>query len=300
MSIYREKIEMMGNTELSKYMKIAIEEARISLREGNKGFGAVIIKNEAIISRAHDTEVTDNDPTSHAEINAIKKAASQIGKDLSGCLMISTHEPCPMCSTAIVWAGLPELAYGFSIEDAIKQGRNRIDISCAEIFSRAKVNITIHKGVLKSECSILYDRSVRKNIKELKDAGPKALKELEQTLLKKRVDWFERNNHRFNSTPDDLENAYQLLLAKLEITPDQAPIVIKERNKIVFHSRNFCPTLEACKILGLDTREICKKVSENPTNELLRKLNPKLRFDRNYKNLRPYTEYCEEMIMLKD
>jgi tRNA(Arg) A34 adenosine deaminase TadA len=290
----------MVKPEISTHMAAAIEEAKISLREGNKGFGAVIVKKGIIISKAHDTEVTDNDPTCHAEINAIKKAASKIGKDLSGCAMVSTHEPCPMCSTAIVWAGLSELAYGFSIEDAIKQGRNRIEIPCTEIFSRAKVNITLHKGILKSECLVLYDQSVRKNIKELKDASPKALKELEQAILKKRVDWFEKNHHRFNCSGNDLENAYKLLLAKLEITPDQAPIVIKEKNKIVFHSKNFCPTLEACKILELDTREICKQLSENPTNEFIRKLNPKLRFDRNYTRLRPYTGYCEEMIILEE
>jgi hypothetical protein len=140
---------------------------------------------------------------------------------------------------------------------------------------------------------------VRKNIKALKDASPKALKELEQTILKKRVDWFEKNRHRFHRSGNDLENAYKLLLAKLEITPDQAPIVIKEKNKIVFHSKNFCPTLEACKILELDTREVCKKLSENPTNEFILKLNPKLRFDRNYTKLRPYMGYCEEMIILE-
>lgn len=290
----------MVKPEISMHMAAAIEEAKISLREGNKGFGAVIIKNGDIVSKAHDTEVTDNDPTCHAEINAIKKAASKIGKDLSGCAMVSTHEPCPMCSTAIVWAGLSELAYGFSIEDAIKQGRNRIEIPCTEIFSRAKVNITVYKGILKSECSVLYDQSVRKNIKELKDANPKALKEMGQAILKKRADWFEKNHHRFNCSGNDLENAYKLLLEKLEITPDQAPIVIKEKNKIVFHSKNFCPTLEACKILGLDTRKVCKQLSENPTNEFIRKLNPKLRFDRNYKNLRPYTDYCEEMIILEE
>jgi tRNA(Arg) A34 adenosine deaminase TadA len=103
-------------------MAVAIEEAKISLREGNKGFGAVIIKNGTIISTAHDTEVTDNDPTSHAEMNAIKKAASKIGKDLSGCAMKSTHEPCPMCSTAIVWAGLSQLAFGSQLKMQLNRG----------------------------------------------------------------------------------------------------------------------------------------------------------------------------------
>lgn len=63
--------------------------------------------------------------------------------------------------------------------------------------------------------------------------------------------------------------------------------------------KNFCPTLEACKILGLDTRIICKNVNEKPTDALVKQLNNKLEFARNYEKLRPYCDYCEEMFYLK-
>ena len=131
-------------TDLESYMRKAIEEARISLGEGNSGFGAVVLMEDRLIARARDAEKTDRDPTAHAEITAISR----------------------------------------------------------------------------------------------------------------------------------------------------------DKKKIVLHSRNFCPTLEACKVLKLDTRSVCRHLSEKPTTDLLRQLHPKLRFTRNYEKLRPHTPYCEEMIIL--
>ena len=79
-------------------------------------------------------ENTEHDPTSHAEINVIKEASKILGKRLSGCILISTHEPCPMCATAVVWAGITDIAYGYSIDKAISQKRKRINLPCREIF----------------------------------------------------------------------------------------------------------------------------------------------------------------------
>ena len=107
-------------TELEAFMVMAIEEAMISLREGNYGFGAVIAKNNELIAKEHDTERTTGDSTAHAEMTVIRSASSKLGRDLSGCVMIATHEPCPMCATAIIWSGITEIAFGYSIKDAIK------------------------------------------------------------------------------------------------------------------------------------------------------------------------------------
>jgi len=71
-------------------------------------------------------------------------------------------------------------------------------------------------------------------------------------------------------------------------------------NRIIIHSKNFCPTLEACRILNMDTRFVCRHLTENPTTELIRQLHPRLRFCRNYEKLRPHSAYCEEMIVLED
>jgi tRNA(Arg) A34 adenosine deaminase TadA len=70
--------------QLDKYMVLAIEEAKVSLREGNNGFGAVIVKEEQVIALAHDKECTEHDATAHAEINAIKKASKKIRQESIG------------------------------------------------------------------------------------------------------------------------------------------------------------------------------------------------------------------------
>jgi len=99
---------------LETFMVVAIEEAKISLQEGNCGFGAVIAQNGELIAKAHDTEKTGGDSTAHAEMIAIRCASAKLGRNLSGCILITTHEPCPMCATAIIWSGITEIAYGIT------------------------------------------------------------------------------------------------------------------------------------------------------------------------------------------
>ena len=143
---------------LEEYMDIAIAEAKLSLQEGNSGFGAVIVQGDSVIARAHDTDTISKDPTAHAELNVIRMAAQKTKGDLSRCLLVATHEPCPMCSTAIVWSGITRIAYGTSIQDSLRQGRKRIDIPCPEIFARSGKAIEVLSGIKKEECGLLYTR----------------------------------------------------------------------------------------------------------------------------------------------
>lgn len=285
--------------EFERYMRLAIEEAKESLREGNNGFGAVIVRNGEVVAAEHDREDTQRDPTSHAEINAIRAASRKLGKTLADCALIATHEPCPMCASAIVWAKIPTVAYGYSIRDAIGQGRKRVNVPCAEVFERAGARVETHAGVLEEACALLYRADVRKEIERLRDAGDDALEALNEDSVRRRTAWFAENRERFGFLSDDLpDSGYRLLLERFHITPDEAPVVSRDGNRIMFHSMNFCPTLEACKILGLDTRYVCKRLNENATDMLVRQIDPRLRFSRNYEKLRPYSAYCEEMITL--
>lgn len=286
--------------EYKSHMKVAIDEAKISLCEGNHGFGAVIISDGKIISQSHDKEETENDPTFHAELDAIRIASQKLKRKLSGCSIISTHEPCPMCASAIVWSGISEVVYGHSIADSINEGRKRINIKCKEIFEKADANINVVEGILKKECAVLYNEDVRKNVKKLRNINSEKLELLSQELSQKRKEWFiENGNKLLRNDKNVLENAYEIFLHKLCISKDEAPVVARFENKIVIHSKNFCPTLEACKILNLDTRYICKKLNEEATNLLLKNINPHLKFSRNYNKLRPYSEYCEEEIHIE-
>jgi len=99
-------------------MRIAIQEARISKSEGNKGYGAVVVFEDQIVGQAHDTAITERDPSLHAEVNAIRQAVKTLGDtNLCGAILFSTCEPCPMCASLAVWANVTTIVYGVSIEE---------------------------------------------------------------------------------------------------------------------------------------------------------------------------------------
>ncbi len=291
----------MQSPDLEKHMRTAILEAEASLRQGNHGFGAVLVSQGRAIARAHDTEETRSDPTAHAELKAIRRAASIIGKDLSECVLVSTHEPCLMCAGAILWSRLKTVAFGCSISDTAGQGRRRIEISCEEIFRRAHAAVEVRKGLLSGQCAVLYDDSVRQEIRKLRGASDRELRQRDEELRVRRIAWYlSKGRGKVPRTGDPLERGYLLLLTKLGINSAGAPVAFRDARRLVFHSSNFCPTLEACRILRLDTRRVCRLSSEGSTSELLRQVDPHLRFRRNYGTLRPYQEYCEEIIEYRD
>jgi tRNA(Arg) A34 adenosine deaminase TadA len=291
---------MISDINYEKFMENAIDEAKMSLKEGNKGFGAVIVKDKVLIACAHDSEITANDSTAHAEINVIRKASSICGKDLSGCILISTHEPCPMCSGAIIWSKISKLVYSVSIKDSLKLGRNVVDFSCKKLFKKSNSKIDVKSGVLQKECLNLYHNDVRNLVDSFRKKERSEWNKIKENLVNKRLLWFRNYTSSISKMKGtDVEKAYKLILQKIGINPKDAPIIEKSENKIVFHSKNFCPTLEACKILNLDTREVCKVIYEMPTDKLIKKINPKLKFARNYNRIRPYTNYCEEIITLE-
>ncbi|MFQ6088800.1 MAG: hypothetical protein ACE5K0_07870 [Candidatus Methanofastidiosia archaeon] len=124
----------------------------------------------------------------------------------------------------------------------------------------------------------------------------KALKILENCVCEKRIKWIDENKDKLGKG-SDVEIAFKIFLFDyLKISPKDIEIVEKDSKKITYRSYNFCPVLEACKILSLDTRVICKKVYEKPVQVFLSKINPKLKFRRNYEKIRPYSNFCEEMI----
>lgn len=144
------------------------------------------------------------------------------------------------------------------------------------------------------------ERLVQREIERLRNADEAALCVLNEDSVQRRTAWFEENKSRFAFlSGNPLDAAYNLLLARFGIPPEEAPVIRKSDTMIVFHSQNFCPTLEACKRLGLDTRLVCKHLNEDATNHLVQLIDPKLRFSRNYEKLRPYSSFCEEMITLE-
>ena len=106
-------------------MMMAIERARETM---NKNFGgplgaAIVDANGEIVVVSSNSVLRDNDPTAHAEVNAIREACKKLGTyDLSGYVLYATGHPCPMCMSAIIWANIKKVYFGCTPEDAEKIG----------------------------------------------------------------------------------------------------------------------------------------------------------------------------------
>jgi len=102
-----------------KFMREAIRLADDSVRSGGGPFGAVIVKDGKVVAGSSNSVTIDNDPTAHAEVNTIRKACAKLGTfDLSGAVIYTSCEPCPMCLGAIYWARLGRIYYGNNRKDA--------------------------------------------------------------------------------------------------------------------------------------------------------------------------------------
>jgi tRNA(adenine34) deaminase len=130
-----------------KFMRAALEEAMKAFEKHEVPVGAVVICNDLIIARAHNLTETLNDPTAHAEMQAITAAANWLGgKYLKDCTIYITLEPCAMCAGAIGWSQAPVIVYGADDE---KKGYTKITGQL--LHPKTKVV----KGVLDQECKDL-------------------------------------------------------------------------------------------------------------------------------------------------
>ncbi len=141
------------------FMAEALKEARAAAEEGEVPVEAVIVREGEIIARAHNMTEQAKDPTAHAEMLAIKAAASLLGGwRLPGCSMYVTVEPCCMCAGAIVWSRIGKLYIGTMDP---KAG------ACGSLYnipadSRLNHNVEIETGLMGDECSRLMKDFFRK------------------------------------------------------------------------------------------------------------------------------------------
>ncbi|MBQ1606333.1 MAG: nucleoside deaminase [Bacteroidales bacterium] len=111
----------MENNE--KFMRLAIEKSLESVDNCGGPFGAVVVKDGEVVAVASNSVTIDNDPTAHAEVNAIRMACKKLDTfDLSGCEIYASCEPCPMCLASIYWARIGKLYYANTKVDADKIG----------------------------------------------------------------------------------------------------------------------------------------------------------------------------------
>lgn len=154
----------MSTIDNKRLMRAAIAEARRGIRAGQTPFGACIARNGKVIATAHNRVWQTGDVTAHAEIVAIRQACRKLGTiDLSGCVIYSTTEPCPMCFSACHWAGLSTIIFGTSIRDAKAAGFRELRISNRQMKRRGGARLRIQPGFLRCEAKRLFEEW-RKNL----------------------------------------------------------------------------------------------------------------------------------------
>ncbi|WP_327191997.1 tRNA adenosine(34) deaminase TadA [Syntrophotalea acetylenica] len=131
------------------FMQEALVEASTAARLGEVPVGAVVVKDGEIIGRGHNLRETSNDPTTHAEMIAIRQAAAALGSwRLIGCTMYVTLEPCVMCMGAIILARIPRLVFGCR-DPRVGAVGSVFDFSQDERFNH---RVAVTEGVLKQQC----------------------------------------------------------------------------------------------------------------------------------------------------
>jgi len=140
-----------------KFMRLAIKKAREGVSRGQTPFGACIVKSNKVIACSHNIVWKNCDITSHAEIEAIRRACKRLKTiDLSGCTIYSSCEPCPMCFSACHWAGIRRIVFGCGIKVARDFGFNELSISNLRMKQMAKSEVNVLSGVLAEEAAELF------------------------------------------------------------------------------------------------------------------------------------------------
>ena len=120
--------------------------------------------------------------------------------------------------------------------------------------------------------------------------------ELADRITKRRLDWISKNKHLLSNSLSLPEAAYRLIVYKHMNVEDGILITKISEDLIKAECRNFCPYLEACQILDMDTKFVCKEIGEPSIKAFFKEINPKLNFFRDYNQIRPYSDYCLEFV----
>ena len=142
-----------GSPEDQQFMRMAIDEAR----QGDYAFGAVIVRDGQVMARGRNLGKTNDDPTAHGEITAIRRCLAAHGsKALRGSTLYTSGEPCVMCMGAILWCRIGRLVYAASVQQ-IASKMDQIMISSADVAAKTPfAPISITGGVLADEAMQLF------------------------------------------------------------------------------------------------------------------------------------------------
>lgn len=165
-------MDSFPRSELDKDMLRCIELARQAAAGGNYALGALIVRNGTVLSESGSSLIgDDDDPTAHPEIVAIRTAAKAVtSRYLPGAVLVTTLEPCPMCTAAAIWAKMAGIAFGASRQDADTWSRQhpddlytwrQINISARAVIDAGTPRLELYEGLRRAECRALFDLAGR-------------------------------------------------------------------------------------------------------------------------------------------
>lgn len=141
----------MNNDE--RFMREAIKEAETAASEGNWPMGCVVVLDDKVIARAHNTGYTDGNRMAHAEIKALTEAKDILEANRGKAVLYTTYEPCPMCFGAIVINKLKRVVTGVDLDQS---GCLGLQDCLPPFFAQSKFRFEIARGVLAEECKAVY------------------------------------------------------------------------------------------------------------------------------------------------
>lgn len=141
---------MMPRKDFEAYLCLALEEARLAYDAGEVPVGAVLVKDGAVVSRAHNLVETSGDATAHAELLCLRAGMKQFGPRLTGCALFVTMEPCAMCAGACVNAKLGQLVFG-AYDDVAGCCGSKMDLTDRCFLH----SVEVWGGILEDECKAL-------------------------------------------------------------------------------------------------------------------------------------------------
>ncbi len=117
------------------WLSKAVELAVANVEEGGGPFGAVVVKDGALVATGQNRVTRDLDPTAHAEVLAIRSACTELGDfALTGCTLYASCEPCPLCVSAALWSRVDRVVYAADRHDAARGGFD--DLAFYDLFAR--------------------------------------------------------------------------------------------------------------------------------------------------------------------
>jgi tRNA(Arg) A34 adenosine deaminase TadA len=143
--------------EHEQFLRMAVQLARDNVDAGGRPFGAVVVKSNAVIAKGANEILVTRDPTSHAELNAIRNASQALGSpDLSGCVVYASGHPCPMCLAAMRMCGIIEVYFAYSNEDAAPFGLSTAAVYAELAKPLAEQSMTFRHVPIREESEGLY------------------------------------------------------------------------------------------------------------------------------------------------